>query len=66
MDRIERQTCINRLYMLHEKKNYNLESLFTAVNIFDRYLMMRGHWNAPLKLQVELCVISMVLAGKLE
>ena len=66
MTKKDRQTCIQRMYKLHEKKNYNIEALFTAVAIFDRYLMITGHWNTGVSKQVQLCVISMILAGKLD
>lgn len=54
------------MYMLHEKKKYKIETLFVAVSIFDRYLLKTGHWNKSKEEYVLLCVISMVLAGKLE
>jgi hypothetical protein len=52
--------------MLHDKKKYKIETLFMAVNIFDRYLITVGHWNIDLAKQVQLGVICMILAGKLE
>lgn len=66
MSKKDRQVCLRRLFMLHEKKKYKIETLFVAVNIFDRYLLMTGHWNKTRDQYVQLCVISMVLAGKLE
>ena len=62
----ERQSCLQRMYMLHEKKKYKIETLFIAVSIFDRYLMMTGCWNIDKPKQLQLSVICMVLAGKLE
>ena len=52
--------------MLHDKKKYKIETLFVAVSIFDRYLMMTGCWNVDKAKQLQLSVICMVLAGKLE
>ena len=36
---------IKKLIELNYKKNYRIETLFAAQNIFDRYLNMIGHWN---------------------
>lgn len=36
---------IKKLIQLNNYKNYRLETLFAAQNIFDRYLNMTGHWN---------------------
>lgn len=66
MSKKERQTCLQRIFMLHDKKKYKIETLFMAVNIFDRYLITVGHWNIDLAKQVQLGVICMILAGKLE
>ena len=66
MTKKDRQSCIQRMFNLHEKKKYKIEAIFTAVAIFDRYLMIVGHWNISLEKQVQLCVICMILAGKLD
>lgn len=57
---------IQKLFHLHEKKQYRLETLFTAASVFDRYLASVGHWTFPTEKIVTLATISMLLAAKLE
>lgn len=61
----DRSICMQRLIMLQEKKRYKVETLMIAAAIFDRYLMLMGHWAVDRESLVHLCVICMILAGKL-
>lgn len=38
---------VQKIFDLHDKKKYRSETLFTAVNIMDRYLYSTGHWTFP-------------------
>lgn len=61
-----RAVGIQKIFELHAKKAYKIETLFCACNIFDRYLQLKGHWNFPLDKIICLSTISMLLAAKLE
>ena len=57
---------MQKIYDLHTVKHYRKETLFTAVNIMDRYLISVGHWNFP---RMELCLLAttaLILAAKME
>lgn len=58
---------INKLLDLHLKKDYKLETLLVAQNIFDRYLNFIGHWTFTNNFQfVKLATASILLAAKIE
>jgi hypothetical protein len=54
------------MYELHLKKDYKDETLFTAVNIFDKYLSSIGVLNFKKSNLMTLVVISLLMAAKLE
>lgn len=37
-----------------------------AAHIFDRYLMIQGHWNVPVKDIVIIFTVSILIAAKIE
>ena len=47
MSQFDRSYAVQKIFDLHMKKEYKIETLFIAVNIFDRYLAHVGHWNYP-------------------
>jgi len=51
---------------LHSEKDYKIETLFVACNIFDRYLYNEGHWNFSQEKFIKLATISILMAAKLE
>jgi hypothetical protein len=51
---------------LHQKKDYKIETLFTAGYVFDKYLSIIGHWNYPREHILKLAIASLLLAAKLE
>ena len=57
---------MKKLLDLHYRKNYRLETLFAAQNIFDRYLNLVGHWKFPERNYVLLATIATLLSAKLE
>ena len=48
MQLLERSYGIQKLYDLHKKKHYKIETFFMAINIYDRYLAIRGIWKLSL------------------
>ena len=62
----DRAYAVQKIFSLHSSKHYGSETLFTAVNIMDRYLTSIGHWNYP---RMELCLLattSIILAAKMD
>ena len=62
----DRAYAVQKIINIHEAKNYCRETLFTAVNIMDRYLVSVGHWNFP---RLEMCLLAttaLFLAAKME
>lgn len=57
---------IQKIYELHAEKEYRNETLFTACNIFDRYLGTVRPENFPNKHICRLSTISILLAAKME
>ena len=45
MDANTRFTGVQKIFDLHDKKEYKAETLFTAVNIFDHYIAAIGVHN---------------------
>lgn len=62
----DRAYAVQKIFTLHEAKEYRIETLFTAVAIFDRYLAAIGHWNYPRRKICLLATVSLLLAAKLE
>ena len=62
----DRSYAVQKITNLHEAMRYCRETLFTAVNIMDRYLMSVGHWNFP---RMEICLLAttaLILAAKMK
>lgn len=57
---------MQKIFDLHVKKEYKIETLFVAVGIFDHYLAAVGHWNFPRDKVCLLATASMLMAAKLE
>ena len=38
---------VQKIFDLHDKKQYCSETVFTAINILDRYLAQIGFWMFP-------------------
>ena len=62
----DRSYGIQKIFDLHIKKEYRIETLFIACSIFDRYLAAVGHWNFPRDMICRLATISTLMAAKLE
>lgn len=62
----DRSYAVQKIFDLHIKKEYKIETLFIAVSIFDRYLQHVGHWNHPRDQVCSLATICMLMAAKLE
>ena len=56
---------MQKIFSLHSSKQYRSETLFTAVNIMDRYLTCVGYWNFS---RMQICVLATtatILAAKM-
>ena len=62
----DRSYGIQKIFDLHMKKEYKVETLFIAAGIFDRYIYMKGHANFPRTFVLHLAVISVLMSAKLE
>jgi hypothetical protein len=62
----DRSYAIQKIFDLHSKKDYKVESLFTACYIMDRYLHKIGYKNFPREKICSLAVTSILMAAKLE
>jgi len=62
----DRSYGIQKIFDLHEKKEYKPETLFIAAGILDRYIKMVGPTNFPKKQMINLATISVLLSAKLE
>jgi hypothetical protein len=61
----DRAYAVQKIFSLHSSKQYCSETLFTAVNIMDRYLTRVGYWNFP---RLQLCLLATtatILAAKM-
>ena len=47
MTNYDRSYGIQKIFNLHQKKDYGAESLFAAASILDRYIAMVGIENFP-------------------
>lgn len=61
----ERNYGIQKIHHLYKCKGYRIETLFMAANIFDRYLLLKGHWNLNISWICHLATVSMILAAKM-
>lgn len=57
---------IQKIFDLHQKKDYKEETLFIAAGIFDRYINMIGYQNFSKADVVALSTISVLMSAKLE
>lgn len=57
---------MQKIFDLHFKKQYRIETLFIAASLFDRYLSAVGHWNFPREQICRLSTICLLIAAKLE
>jgi len=62
----DRSYGIQKIFELHQKKEYKVETLFIAAGIFDRYINMLGVQNFHRSQVVSLATISVLMSAKLE
>ena len=62
----DRSYGIQKIFDLHGKKDYKVETLFMAAGILDRYIYMIGASNFPKSQMVSLATISVLMSAKLE
>mmetsp|Transcript_15895 Transcript_15895/g.24496 ORF Transcript_15895/g.24496 Transcript_15895/m.24496 type:complete len:111 (-) Transcript_15895:627-959(-) len=62
----DRSYAVQKIFDLHARKDYKVETLFTACSIMDRYLYKIGHRNFQREKICQLAVISLLMAAKLE
>ena len=62
----DRSYGIQKIFDLHQKKDYKVETLFIATSIFDRYIHAIGVQNFMKHQVVNLATISILMAAKLE
>ena len=57
---------IQKIFDLHQKKDYKEETLFIAASIFDRYINIIGVNSFSKGLVVHLSTIAVLMSAKLE
>lgn len=62
----DRSYGIQKIFDLHSKKDYKVETLFIAAGIFDRYINIIGFQNFLRDNVLHLAVISVLMSAKLE
>lgn len=62
----DRSYGIQKIFDLHQKKEYKKETLFIAAGILDRYIHMVGPQNFPKAQMVSLATICVLMSAKLE
>lgn len=62
----DRSYAVQKIFDLHMKKEYKIETLFVAVSIMDRYLHQIGYQTYPVEKICHLAVTSLLMAAKLE
>jgi len=62
----DRSYGIQKVFDLHQKKEYKVETLFVAANILDRYIHKVGLANFHKSKMVNLATVSVLMAAKLE
>ena len=66
ISQFDRSFAIQKIFLLHLKKDYKVETLFTACQIFDRYLLAIDYKTYHRNKICSLAVISLLLAAKIE
>lgn len=62
----DRGYIVQKIFDLHDKKQYRSETVFTAMNILDRYLAQIGFWVFPRNQACLLATTSILVAAKIE
>lgn len=62
----DRSYAVQKIFALQQEKQYKIETVFTAVGIYDRYLNCIGHFNFPRNKVCLLATVSILMAAKLE
>ena len=62
----DRSVAVRKIFDLFDEAEYRIETVFTAVNIMDRYLAKVGFWTFPRDKMSLLATTSFLLAVKLE
>ena len=62
----DRSFGIQKIFDLHIKKDYKVETIFIAAGIFDRYINTLGLENFPRAQVLHLSVICVLMSAKLE
>ena len=66
LTRSQRSMAVYLLIELNLKRSYEIDTLFMAVNVMDRYLSTLGHWNfRPQEIDILACS-CLLIAAKLE
>jgi hypothetical protein len=66
VSQFDRSYAVQKIFDLHIRKEYKIETLFVAVSIFDRFLASTGHWAFPRDQVCLLATTSILMAAKLE
>ena len=66
MGNYDRSYGIQKIFDLHQKKDYKVETVFTAANILDHYIHAIGVENFPKLKMVNLATVCSLMAAKLE
>jgi hypothetical protein len=64
--RSQRSLAVYLMIELNLKRSYEIDTLFMAVNVMDRYLAMAGHWNVRPEDLDTLACSCLLIAAKLE
>lgn len=62
----DRSFAVQKIIELHDKKSYKMETLFTAIGIFDHYLMIKGLDQFNPIYVLHLTLVSLLMSAKLE
>ena len=66
MDKEDRSYAMQKIFELHDEKQYKFATLFTAVYTFDNYLAKSDHWTFN---RDDLCLLAtaaLLIAAKVE
>ena len=66
MSQLDRSYAIQKIFDLHQQKNYKIETLFVACSILDRYLFTIGFKTFKREDMCKLATISILMAAKIE
>jgi hypothetical protein len=66
VSQFDRSYAVQKIFDLHNRKEYKIETLFVAVSIFDRFLAAIGHWTFPRDQVCLLATTSLLMAAKME